>query len=190
MGHTVTIRLTKELAAWLERASKRSVRPRGRTIREQLEKARESGARPSVMRLAGCVRGARDLSTRQGFSRPRASPTRESWSRSLCQRSTPRLGDANRGQRHGAAPHLRGSPRENGLSPRSASVAFAMLNEGLVALAFGCREHFIQLTRLADRYCRSKARSCRFVPREDERTVREAFRDYRRSNGLRGLSAQ
>jgi hypothetical protein len=42
----------------------------GRVIREQLEKARESGARPSDMRPAGCVRGARDLSTRQAFSRP------------------------------------------------------------------------------------------------------------------------
>jgi predicted transcriptional regulator len=70
MSHTVTIRLTKELAARLEEASKRSGMPRGRIIREQLEKARDSGAQPSFMRLAGRVRGARDLSTRKGFSRP------------------------------------------------------------------------------------------------------------------------
>jgi predicted nucleic acid-binding protein len=38
----------------------------------------------------------------------------------------------------------------------SASVALAMLNEGLVALAFDCREHLIQLTRLADRYADRK----------------------------------
>jgi hypothetical protein len=31
-----------------------------------------------------------------------------------------------------------------------------MLNEGLVALAFDCRDHFIQLTRLADRYADRK----------------------------------
>lgn len=70
MSQTVTIRLTKELAAWLEQAAKRSGVPRGRIIREQLEKARDSGAAPSFMRLAGTVRGPRDLSTRKGFSRP------------------------------------------------------------------------------------------------------------------------
>ena len=69
MSQTVTIRLTKELAAWLEQASKRSGVPRGRIIRQQLEKARESGTAPSFMRLAGSVRGARNLSTLKGFSR-------------------------------------------------------------------------------------------------------------------------
>jgi predicted nucleic acid-binding protein len=34
----------------------------------------------------------------------------------------------------------------------SAAVALAMLNEGLVALAFDCREHLVQLARLADRF--------------------------------------
>ena len=70
MSHTVTIRLTKELASWLEQASKRSGIPRGRIIREQLEKARDGGTEPSFMRLAGTVKGARDLSGRKGFSRP------------------------------------------------------------------------------------------------------------------------
>lgn len=69
MGQTVTIRLTKELAAWLEQAAKRSGMPRGRIIREQLEKARESGGEQVFMRLAGIVRGARDLSARKGFVR-------------------------------------------------------------------------------------------------------------------------
>jgi predicted transcriptional regulator len=69
MSHTVTIRLTKELAIWLEQVAKRSGMPRGRIIREQLEKARESGGEQAFMRLAGSVRGARDLSARKGFSR-------------------------------------------------------------------------------------------------------------------------
>jgi hypothetical protein len=70
MGKTITVRLTKELASWLDQASKRSGVPRGRIIREQLEKARDGGAQPSFMRLAGTVKGATDLSTRKGFSRP------------------------------------------------------------------------------------------------------------------------
>ena len=34
----------------------------------------------------------------------------------------------------------------------SASVVLAMVNERLVSLAFDCRDHLVQLTRLADRY--------------------------------------
>jgi len=70
MGHTVTIRLTKELAAWLDQVSKSSGIPRGRIIREQLERARARRPEQSFMRLAGTVRGAPDLSKRKGFSRP------------------------------------------------------------------------------------------------------------------------
>lgn len=69
MSKTVTIRLTRELATWLEQASKQSGIPKGRIVREQLEKARDGGKEPSFMRLAGSVRGVRDLSTRKGFSR-------------------------------------------------------------------------------------------------------------------------
>ena len=69
MSKTVTIRLTKELAIWLEQASKQSGVPKGRIVREQLEKARDGGKAPSFMRLAGSVRGVCDLSMRKGFSR-------------------------------------------------------------------------------------------------------------------------
>jgi hypothetical protein len=68
MSTTVTIRLPKELASWLEQASKQSGIPKGRIVREQLERAREGGKAPSFMRLAGAVRGSRDLSARKGFS--------------------------------------------------------------------------------------------------------------------------
>lgn len=68
MSNTVTIRLTKDLASWLDEASKQSGIPKGRIVREQLEKARKTGKSPSYMRLAGSVRGARDLSARKGFS--------------------------------------------------------------------------------------------------------------------------
>jgi predicted transcriptional regulator len=70
MSHTVTIRITKELADWLDQVSKRSGVPRGRIIREQLERARASRPEQSFMRLAGTIRGARDLSKRKGFTRP------------------------------------------------------------------------------------------------------------------------
>jgi len=68
MGKTVTIRLTKELADWLEQASKQSGVPKGRIVREQLEKARDGGKQPSFMRLAGSIRANRALSARKGFS--------------------------------------------------------------------------------------------------------------------------
>jgi hypothetical protein len=69
MSKTITIRLTEDLASWLDQASKQSGIPKGRIVREQLERARKGGKVPSFMRLAGTLRGARDLSARKGFSR-------------------------------------------------------------------------------------------------------------------------
>jgi hypothetical protein len=68
MGHTITVRLTPELAAWLEEQAAATGVPQGRIVRDQLEKAKASARQP-FMRLAGSVRGAKDLSSRKGFSR-------------------------------------------------------------------------------------------------------------------------
>jgi hypothetical protein len=70
MGHTITVRLDRELAEWLEREARRTGVAQGKIVREQLEKARASAASQPFMRLAGIVRGGpRDVSTRKGFSR-------------------------------------------------------------------------------------------------------------------------
>ncbi len=68
MSHTITVRLTRELAEWLARTAKKTGMAQGKIIREQLERARNS-ERQRFLRLAGTVSGARDLSTRKGFSR-------------------------------------------------------------------------------------------------------------------------
>ena len=70
MSHTITVRLTKDLAEWLEMTAKKTGVPQGKIVREQLERARGKGRHHGFMRLAGVVRGPRDLSTRKGFSRP------------------------------------------------------------------------------------------------------------------------
>jgi ribbon-helix-helix CopG family protein len=70
MGQTLTIRLSKELAAWLARAAARTGVSQGKIVRDELERARGKDSRQSFMRLAGTVRGSRDLSSRKGFSRP------------------------------------------------------------------------------------------------------------------------
>ncbi len=70
MGQTITIRLTKELAAWLEQAATRTGMSQGKLVRDQLEKARSSNRQQAFLRLAGVVRGPKDLSMRKGFSRP------------------------------------------------------------------------------------------------------------------------
>jgi hypothetical protein len=69
MGQTLTIRLTRQLAEWLERTAARTGRAQGEIVRDQLEKARTGGSGRPFMRLAGSVRGAKDLSARKGFSR-------------------------------------------------------------------------------------------------------------------------
>jgi hypothetical protein len=70
MSHTITIRLTPELAAWLEDVSARTGVSQGRFIRDQLERAKSGGSGQPFMRLAGSIKGSRTLSSRKGFSRP------------------------------------------------------------------------------------------------------------------------
>ncbi len=68
MSHTLTVRLPRELAAWLEEQSKTTGVPQGKIVRDQLERAKASARQP-FLRLAGVVRGPKDLSSRKGFSR-------------------------------------------------------------------------------------------------------------------------
>lgn len=69
MGHTLTVRLTPELADWVTDTARKTGVSQGQLVREQLEKARSGRAR-RFMRLAGAVSGPRDLSARKGFSKP------------------------------------------------------------------------------------------------------------------------
>jgi len=70
MRNTLSVRLNKDLAAWLEETAARSGLSQGQIVREQLEKARAGSPHKGFLRLAGAMRGARDLSRRKGFSRP------------------------------------------------------------------------------------------------------------------------
>lgn len=69
MGNTLTIRLTRELAEWLERTAADTGRSQGQIVRDQLEQARTRRSGRPFMRLAGRVKGPADLSARKGFSR-------------------------------------------------------------------------------------------------------------------------
>jgi predicted transcriptional regulator len=69
MSQTITVRLSKDLAAWLEHVAAKTGVPQGKIVRDQLERARASSREQAFMRLAGVVRGPRDLSRRKGFSR-------------------------------------------------------------------------------------------------------------------------
>ncbi len=68
MGHTLTVRLTEELAEWLAQTSRRTGLPAGRIIREQLEKAKAEGGNQRFLRHAGKVSGPSNLSSRRGFA--------------------------------------------------------------------------------------------------------------------------
>jgi len=69
MSQTITIRLTKDLARWLEETSARTGMSQGQIIRDQLERSKASSSGKAFMRLAGSLRGPKDLSSRKGFSR-------------------------------------------------------------------------------------------------------------------------
>ena len=69
MSHTISLRITKELATWLEETARRIGISQGEFIREHLARARRGDAKvKKFMRLAGTVRGPADLSQRKGFS--------------------------------------------------------------------------------------------------------------------------
>lgn len=68
MSNTITVRLSTDLAEWLEETARQAGVPKGKIIRDELEKARKSEGQP-FLRLAGVVTGPADLSTRKGFSR-------------------------------------------------------------------------------------------------------------------------
>ena len=68
MGNAITVRLPEDLAEWLELAARKSGVPKGRIVREELERARSSAERP-FLRWAGAVARPTDLSMRKGFSR-------------------------------------------------------------------------------------------------------------------------
>ena len=71
MGNTITIRVPKALATWLQEKSARTGISQGQIVREQLEQVRRGDKKTkNFMRLAGAVRGGpRDLSTRKGFAK-------------------------------------------------------------------------------------------------------------------------
>jgi hypothetical protein len=69
MGQRITIRLTAELAEWLEERRRETGLPSSRIIRHQLERAKsEVGSQP-FLRHAGKISGPPDLSSREGFTR-------------------------------------------------------------------------------------------------------------------------
>ena len=70
MSHTITVRLPKDLALWLEERAATSGVSQGQLIRDQLARAKAGGQSLAFMRLAGQVNGPVDLSSRKGFTRP------------------------------------------------------------------------------------------------------------------------
>ena len=69
MSHTLTIRLTEELLAWLREVSRQTGLPVGRIIRQQLETAKSEKGNQKFLRRSGQMSGPSDLSSRKGFTR-------------------------------------------------------------------------------------------------------------------------
>ena len=69
MGHTLSVRLDADLAAWLEETARSRGVSKGRIVKEQLQQGRKKNAEPTFMRLAGSIAGPRNLSSRKGFQR-------------------------------------------------------------------------------------------------------------------------
>jgi hypothetical protein len=68
MKYSLTIRIPDDLAQWLDETARKSGVPKGRIVRDALEKARRAEGKP-FLRLAGTIVGPANLSARKGFSR-------------------------------------------------------------------------------------------------------------------------
>jgi hypothetical protein len=68
MSQTITVRLNRELSAWLEKTASRTGVSQGQIVREQLARAKAANANRTFMRWAGVIRGPKNLSSRKGFS--------------------------------------------------------------------------------------------------------------------------
>lgn len=68
MSTTLSIRLTDDLAEWVEEQSRVTGRSQGSLVKDALKRARQSEAKP-FMKLAGCLEGPADLSLRKGFAK-------------------------------------------------------------------------------------------------------------------------
>jgi predicted DNA-binding protein len=57
MSHTLTIRISSELAKWLEETAARTGISQGQLIREQIEKVKAESSNRAFMQLAGSISG-------------------------------------------------------------------------------------------------------------------------------------
>lgn len=71
MSNTITLRVPKALAGWLQEKAARTGISQSQLIKEQLERLRAGDkTEKKFMRLAGCIKGGpRSLSTRKGFAK-------------------------------------------------------------------------------------------------------------------------
>ncbi len=69
MSNTLTIRLSEDLSRWLDEEARATGLPKGKIVKEQLERLRNAKARQPFLDLAGNVEGAPDLSAKKGFSK-------------------------------------------------------------------------------------------------------------------------
>ena len=68
MAQTITIRLSKELADWLQAEAAKEGVSQTAIVTAQLKRARNGNGVRKYMRLAGTVSGPKNLSSRQGFA--------------------------------------------------------------------------------------------------------------------------
>lgn len=69
MSNTLTIRLSEDLSQWLDEEARATGLPKGKIVKDQLERLRNAKARQPFLDLAGRVDGAPDLSARKGFAK-------------------------------------------------------------------------------------------------------------------------
>jgi hypothetical protein len=69
MSNTLTIRLPEDLSRWLDEEARATGLPKGKIVKDQLERLRNAKVRQPFLDLAGCVDGVPELSAKKGFTK-------------------------------------------------------------------------------------------------------------------------
>jgi uncharacterized protein len=170
MSNTVTVRLPEDLADWLRENARRRGISQSQIIKDHLEKARNGEPSRAFMSLAGTIDGPKDLSHRKDKFHNWALAIAEDISEPLltCEAVL----------------------AETAFHLQSVATSLAMIQTGLITLAFNCNEHLDQLAALAKRFADREPdladlcliRMSELHPRHSVVTIDQSdFRIYRRN---------
>lgn len=154
MSHTITVRLSEELAAWLAESARRTGLPAGRIIRQQLEKAKAETGNQPFLKHAGQLAGPGGPLLAEGIHTPMKGIADTGFIVAFGNRNDRHHAWAVEVARQITEPLLTCEAvlAEAAFHLRSSSYVLTLVEDGMLRLAFDCARNVPQLRELARRF--------------------------------------